>query len=74
MNGGESTSLTTHKNDDQMQNCRRLTLFDLRREKRPGNAYEVLEVSARELANSEVRSSTILSAVEGFAWIQLNHI
>lgn len=49
--------MEAHKNDDQMQNCNRLTLFDLRREKRPGNAYDV---SVLELANNEVRSSTML--------------
>lgn len=50
--------MEAHKNDDQMQNCKRLTLFDLRREKRPGNAYDVSVVL--ELANRDVRSSTIL--------------
>lgn len=54
--------LAAHKNDDQMQNCSRLTLFDLRREKRPGNAYDVSVVL--ELANSDVRSSTILNYIK----------
>lgn len=51
-----SIFLWAHKNDVHMQNCNRLNRLDLVREKRPGTAYDV---SALELANKEVLSSTI---------------
>lgn len=51
-----------------MQNCNRLNRLDLVREKRPGTAYDV---SALELANKEVLSSTISLFARNNTWYTL---
>lgn len=49
----------SHKKEVQMQNCNRLKRSGLVRVKRPGTAYDVDDVSLRELLNRDVLSSTI---------------